>query len=331
MSPMNKMLKLAAVSLLGLGISLVLVQAQSPGISVTPANPTILVGQTQQFTATGMSIPATIDGLSGPIQITLGGVFDTGHSCALMPNRSARCWGDNTYGQLGNGTTTDSTTPVNVTGVGGLTWTSSDATVATIDVGGRATGLRRGVSTIRVTDGLGNTARTTLTVRSLEPLSVAVVVGTGSVSSSPTGIACGADCSEPYLDGTSVTLTAVAAPGSVHTGWFGCDTASGPTCTVTMSAARSVTATFQRVFTLTVTKSGIGAGTVTSSPAAINCGGTCSASYVDGTTVTLTATPGTFSVFFGWTGCDTASNTTWTVRMSAAKSVNAEFLGVPIQ
>jgi hypothetical protein len=96
--------------------------------------------------------------------------------------------------------------------------------------------------------------------------------GTVSSSSNPasaTQIDCGATCSASYQTGTVVTLTAMAAAGSLHSGWTGCDTVSGPTCTVTMNGARTVTATFalQR-FTLTVSKSsplGIGDGTVTSS------------------------------------------------------------------
>ena len=44
-------------------------------------------------------------------------------------------------------------------------------------------------------------------------------------------------------------------------------------------------------FTLTVSKSGNGSGTVTSNPAALDCGGTCSADFSYNATVTLTATP----------------------------------------
>jgi hypothetical protein len=43
-------------------------------------------------------------------------------------------------------------------------------------------------------------------------------------------------------------------------------------------------------YALTVLTSGTGSGTVTSSPAGVNCGATCSASYASGTAVTLTAT-----------------------------------------
>ena len=170
------------------------------------------------------------------------------------------------------------------------------------------------------------------TVAALNTLTVNKAgTGSGSVTSSPPGIDCGATCSATYTSGTVVTLTATPASGSTFTGWSGCDTVSGTTCTVTMSAARSVTASFtlQR-FTLSVNKAGIiGGGTVTSSDGGINCGPTCLASYTSGTTVTLTATPAFGNVFTGWSGCDTVSGTTCTVTMSSARSVTASFLGIP--
>jgi hypothetical protein len=67
--------------------------------------------------------------------------------------------------------------------------------------------------------------------------------GVGSVTSMPAGINCGGTCVASFPGGTSVTLTAAAASGSMFTGWSGNCTGSG-TCTVTMSAARSVTAGF---------------------------------------------------------------------------------------
>jgi hypothetical protein len=98
-----------------------------------------------------------------------------------------------------------------------------------------------------------------------------------------------------------------------------------------MANARSVTAIFTlRRFTLTVTKSGIGKGTVTSSPAGINCGTACASDYVIDTTVTLTASPALGSLFLGWTGCNSVNGAVCTVSMSGAKSVNANFIGIPL-
>jgi pimeloyl-ACP methyl ester carboxylesterase len=67
--------------------------------------------------------------------------------------------------------------------------------------------------------------------------------GTGMVTSSPVGINCGTDCSESYAENTIVTLTASRATGSSFAGWGGSCTGSD-ICSITMDAAKSVTATF---------------------------------------------------------------------------------------
>ena len=66
-------------------------------------------------------------------------------------------------------------------------------------------------------------------------------------------------------------------------------------------------------YQLTVTAPAAGSGTVTSSPAGINCPGTCSASFAQGAKVTLTATPGSNYFFGGWTEIVRAPvmNTDW--------------------
>ncbi len=83
-------------------------------------------------------------------------------------------------------------------------------------------------------------------------------------------------------------------------------------------------------FTLTVAKSGIGSGTVTSSPGGIDCGADCSEPFVIGTTATLTAMPAFGSIFMGWDGCDSTSGSTCTLTVSAARSVTASFIGLPV-
>jgi hypothetical protein len=77
--------------------------------------------------------------------------------------------------------------------------------------------------------------------------------------------------------------------------------------------------------TLTVTKSGTGAGTVTSAPSGINCGSACSASFPQGTSVTLTATSANLSKFAGWSGGGCSGVGTCTVEMLGAMGVTAAF------
>lgn len=151
--------------------------------------------------------------------------------------------------------------------------------------------------------------------------------GSGTVTSNPTGINCGSDCSESYTSGTRVTLTASPSNGSVFAGWSSPCSGTG-TCTVTVSAATSVTATFNTpvvTYPLTVNKAGTGSGTVTSSPPGINCGSTCSQAYVSGTEVTLTASPDSGSVFAGWSGACGGTVPSCTVTMSAERKVTAQF------
>ena len=87
------------------------------------------------------------------------------------------------------------------------------------------------------------------------------VSGSGSVSSSPSGISCPSTCSASYSSGTVVTLTETPSGGYIFTGWSGggCSGAA-TTCAVTMSAAESVTATFtaSSSYTLSVTVTGSG-------------------------------------------------------------------------
>ncbi len=93
-----------------------------------------------------------------------------------------------------------------------------------------------------------------------------------------------------------------------------------------MNSAQNVTATFNpQSFNLTVTKSGTGAGTVTSAPAGIACGATCTAPFVSGTIVTLSAVASAGSTFIGWTGGGCSGTGTCVVTVSAAATVNAQF------
>lgn len=87
-------------------------EAAAQVIVVEPANPVIANGATVQFTATGNITPRLVSA-SGS------------HTCALLPDSTVRCWGYNEYGQLGNGTRTDSVAPVRVTGISNASAVSS--------------------------------------------------------------------------------------------------------------------------------------------------------------------------------------------------------------
>ncbi len=76
-------------------------------------------------------------------------------------------------------------------------------------------------------------------------LSVATAgTGSGSVTSSPSGIDCGSTCVGSFSLGSSVTLTANANTGSTFRGFTGCDSTSNNTCKVFLTSDRIVTATF---------------------------------------------------------------------------------------
>ena len=154
---------------------------------------------------------------------------------------------------------------------------------------------------------------------------VVTKAGTGSGTVAGGTINCGTACTASLASGTTVTLTATPATGSTFAGWSGACTGTGG-CTVSMTAARAVTATFNTsggtTYTLSVTKAGTGSGTVAGG--AIDCGTACSASLASGTSVTLTATPATGSTFAGWSGACTGTGAC-TVSMTAARTVTATF------
>jgi hypothetical protein len=147
--------------------------------------------------------------------------------------------------------------------------------------------------------------------------------GSGIVDSDPAGINCGADCSEAYLSGMPVTLTPRESAGSTFGAWAGCDTLSNKNCIVTMNRDRSVTVQFNLImYRLTVAKSGVGSGTITST--GINCGTDCTETYAQGTSVVLAQSSSPGSAFVGWgaTGCTGAA---CAVTMDGDKTVVATF------
>lgn len=79
-------------------------------------------------------------------------------------------------------------------------------------------------------------------------------------------------------------------------------------------------------FNLSLDVTGGANGVITSSPAGIDCGSTCSAPFPAESSVALTASPNTGHSFGGWgTGCTSISGTTCNVTMSADVTISATF------
>jgi phospholipase C len=146
--------------------------------------------------------------------------------------------------------------------------------------------------------------------------------GQGTITSSPAGISCPSTCTASFAQGTKVTLTATPGTNYLFSGWSGACT--GTSCTVTINAATTVAASFIETEGLNVALAGTGSGTVTSTPAGINCPTTCSAAFPDNTQVTLTETAGTNFYFGGWSGACSGA-TSCSVTVTAAENVTATF------
>ena len=147
--------------------------------------------------------------------------------------------------------------------------------------------------------------------------------GTGTVMAS--GINCGNDCTQDYAPGTAVTLTASAANGSRFVDWSEPSCGTATTCMVTMNGARTVTANFVDLDTVSVNFTGAGGGTVTWNPVRPACTNDCDRDFDDGTNVTITATEDASSVFTGWGGSCSGTGTCVLNNLTSNASVSANF------
>jgi Divergent InlB B-repeat domain len=150
------------------------------------------------------------------------------------------------------------------------------------------------------------------------------LAGTGRVDSDLPGVGCTSSCAAEWDAGTSFTLTASPADGERFVGWSGACTGNG-TCSLTMDAQRSVTATFApELVRFTLRASIKGKGRVTSSPLGISCPTRCTSSFDSGTSLRLSAKPAKGYRFAGWTG-SCKGRGACVVALTADASVKATF------
>ena len=154
-----------------------------------------------------------------------------------------------------------------------------------------------------------------------------LVDGSGNVSGGGINCSAGATCTKQEPPTATITLSAAPDSGYAFTGWSGACTGLQTTCTVQMSSARDVTASFDPLVPVNITVNG--AGTV--SGANVTCGPgpqTCSGTAAPNSHVQLTATPTAAGGTVTWTGCSSASGTVCNLSvLTSPLNVAATFSG----
>jgi hypothetical protein len=265
---------------------------------------TAIISSNGVLTATGNSSqdgPFTASGQvssNGSLTMTTGGSTSNGGVFTGMINSStgimSGTWTNSSSQQSGiwKGTLTKASTQPNTQIISPISFTPS-----ILSIGGTATVSASSSSGLAVT------------FTSLTPNICTITSSKSSLFSPDTytvmGVATG-----------TCTIAANQAGGAVFLGG-------------TYSAAPQVTQNISvGPFTITLSKSGTGSGTLTSADGSLNCGGICNASYSSGSNVTLTAAPTSGSTFAGWGGACSGTGMC-TVTMNAVQNVTATFNLVP--
>lgn len=136
--------------------------------------------------------------------------------------------------------------------------------------------------------------------------------GSGSVSISP---------NQPvYFNGDNVTLTASPNSGWLFDKWTGSVTSSSNPLNLVMTGNQSVTANFIENITYSISVSTSGNGSVTKSPSQF--------SYLQGSTVTLTASPNNGWAFSGWSGDLSGTQNPLDITADSNKNIVANFVEI---
>ena len=283
-----------------------------------------------QVTAVSDGVVATSD-----LTVALAGSSSTGGSnptIAVTPSSATETFTGETTQFIATGNLTGTGSAQNLTTQ--VQWISSNVQVATINASGLATAVGGGTTTIIAQSG-GINATATLTVATNVAASTPTLALIPSAGATATfggettqfialgnlsgGIATqnltnnvtwsSSDTSVATIDQTGLATAVAANQGSPVATTI---TAIGTTSTGSLIAATTTLTVLPAggivtLPTLAIYEAGSGTGTVTSSPGVVLCGSSaagasCTGSFQLNSTVTLTATPGTGSIFGGWSG-----------------------------
>jgi len=195
-------------------------------------------GQLGDGTTVDRHMPVTVSGLaSGVVSVAAGGA----HTCAVTSFGSVQCWGGNSQGQLGDGTTTNRNVPVTVLGLA-----SGMATVAAGETHSCALTVAGGVrcwganSFGQLGDGTTTSSLTPVTVSGLESGIVAVVAGeyhTCALTTGGAGRCWGYNYFGQLGDGTTTPSPTPVAVSGLGTGIVAVAAGKYHTCAVTAGGA----------------------------------------------------------------------------------------------
>ena len=281
------------------------------------------------FTANGIAGPytvtASVAGVATTAAFSLTNTAPALQSIAVTPASPSVAKG--TMQQFtATGTYSDSTTQ-NLTSQ--VTWNSSATAVATITAGGLATGTGAGTSTIRAALGpvSGSTLLTvteSLTPVTLQtsPAGLLITVDGGAAQAAPFTVNLAAGV---HTIGVASTQPGTTGTEYVFTGWSDGGAASH---SITVTAAVTLTASFQTEYQISGSVSPAGGGTVSVDPH-----GHTSAWVIAGGITTVTARPAANYSFSGFagdaTGTVTGTTTPLVVTATAPVTFTADFTAVP--
>ena len=230
------------------------------GTSFTGATAVAFNGLSASFSVTSDTVIQSIvpaGAASGPVSVTTsGGTATSASNFTVTETLTLTKLG------TGNGTVTSTSNPAGSSGIncGGtcsavygygtlVTLTATPAVGSSFTAWAGCDSTSGATCTVTMNAARSVTATFTIQTFTLTVEKTSLLIGNGTVTSvssppSPGQINCGPTCWASFNYGTVVTLTAKPQLLSIFNGWSGCDSTSGATCTVTIGAARKVTANF---------------------------------------------------------------------------------------